>query len=492
MENINLIWQTQPGDQTTFELEYTTEILFKNFNQNKFFDDGKLSLVIDNSVIIYSNNSNDVSDEFKKYLDKFVDKGYKFFLLHFSNENLSHNIEYYTKANHVFRFYYDSNIKEPNVTFVPLGVKTGFLTNPIKSQTKIYNFSFIGQPKSDREELIDVIKNLNSFVHTTNQWNCPTSLSQDSCMDVYSKSKFVPCPMGWVNPDSYRIMEVLESGSIPILKNYNNLDYFKKVWGYSPLPIVTNWDELIQLNEMSSDDYEFLHNNVMMWYSNFKVYLSNKIENKILNSETSKKVKVHNSLVHFITPLYRRNNIRIVYSSIFNLTKDFNWHLIEGSETIGEESLDFLNDDERVYNYKIETQHQYGHEQRNYFIKNIKCNDNDWCFFLDDDTIVTQDFIDVITSERNNDVDVILFSQKKGLTEETRLYGYEGHLKLGNSDIGSFAIRYRTIKNTEIPYENQRNSDGHYAEQLANIPNIKIKYVSNKYTRYNSLSFEIA
>jgi hypothetical protein len=59
---INLIWQTFNGDQTNFEFEYTTEVLFKNFEQNRVFDDGKLSTVLDNSVIIYSFQEN------KKYL----------------------------------------------------------------------------------------------------------------------------------------------------------------------------------------------------------------------------------------------------------------------------------------------------------------------------------------------------------------------------------------------------------------------------------------
>lgn len=281
MKNINLIWQTQLGDQTTFELEYITNIVFKNFNQDKFFDNGNLNVVIDNSVIIYSNNSSDVSDEFKKYLDKFVEKKYNFYLLHLSNENLGHNTEYYSKANHVFRPYYDPNIQETNVTFIPLGVKTGYLTNSIESNLKEYNFSFIGQPKSDRDELINVIKNLNSFIHTTNQWNCPTSISQDSCKEIYSKSKFVPCPMGWVNPDSFRIMESLESGSIPVLKNYNNLDYFKKVWGHSPLPVVNNWEELYELSKINEDDYNLLYKTIVFWFSNFKTNLSNKVENKI-------------------------------------------------------------------------------------------------------------------------------------------------------------------------------------------------------------------
>lgn len=52
MKNINLICQTQSGDQTTFELEYITNVVFKNFNHDKFFDNGNLNVVIDNSVII--------------------------------------------------------------------------------------------------------------------------------------------------------------------------------------------------------------------------------------------------------------------------------------------------------------------------------------------------------------------------------------------------------------------------------------------------------
>ena len=45
-------------------------------------------------------------------------------------------------------------------------------------------------------------------------------------------------------------------------------------------------------------------------------------------------------MIHFITPLYRYNNIKIVYSTIKNQLDDFNWYLIEGSEKIGEESID--------------------------------------------------------------------------------------------------------------------------------------------------------
>jgi len=280
---LNLIWQTFNGDQTNFEFEYTTEVLFKNIEHNKIFDDGQLSTVLDNSVIIYSNNSNNISDDFNNYLNKFVELGYTFYLLHFSNENLGHNCDYYSKANHVFRNYYDSNITSQNVTFIPLGVKTGFINkNKNFLETKEYEFVFIGQPKSDRQELLSVMESMeNVFIHKTNSWNCSTSLTQDECISIYRKTKFVPCPMGWVHPDSFRLMECLESGSIPILKNYNNLEYFTKVWGDSPLPVVNSWDEITNYYKMNEEDFLKLKTLVFNWYKEFKIQLTLKVKNNL-------------------------------------------------------------------------------------------------------------------------------------------------------------------------------------------------------------------
>ena len=280
---LNLIWQTFNGDQTNFEFEYTTEVLFKNIEHNKIFDDGQLSTVLDNSVIIYSNNSNNISDDFNNYLNKFVELGYTFYLLHFSNENLGHNCDYYSKANHVFRNYYDSNIITQNITFIPLGVKTGFINkNENSLDTKEYEFVFIGQPKSDRQELLSVMESMeNVFIHKTNSWNCSTSLTQDECISIYNKTKFVPCPMGWVHPDSFRLMECLESGSIPILKNYNNLEYFTKVWGDSPLPVVNSWDEITNYYKMNEEDFLKLKTLVFNWYKEFKIQLTLKVKNNL-------------------------------------------------------------------------------------------------------------------------------------------------------------------------------------------------------------------
>jgi hypothetical protein len=76
-------------------------------------------------------------------------------------------------------------------------------------------------------------------------------------------------------------MECLESGSIPILKNYNNLEYFTKVWGESPIPVVNSWEEIKIYYNMNIDEYNELHNKVTNWYNEFKIQLTSKIKNKL-------------------------------------------------------------------------------------------------------------------------------------------------------------------------------------------------------------------
>lgn len=285
MKQLNLIWQTKNGDETTFEFEYISKILFNLFDQNIIFDNKTYNTILDNSVIIYSNNSSSAPEEFLNYLNKFKDQKLNFYLLQLSNESLGHDYSYYGLANHVFRSYYDSNIHIDNLTFVPLGFKSGFFSEKNENfEDKKYIFSFIGQPKSDRGDLLENIEKENSvFIHKTHGWNCSTSLTQDECREIYKQTKFIPCPMGWVHPDSFRLMESLECGSIPVLKNYNNLTYFTEVWGKSPIPVVNSWHELSDLAKLSDEEYKTLYNEVFDWYKEFKIKLSNNIYKKITN-----------------------------------------------------------------------------------------------------------------------------------------------------------------------------------------------------------------
>lgn len=282
MSELNLIWQTTEGEQTSFELEYISQLLFKDIPHIKHFDNKKYSLVLNNAIIIYSNNHRGPSFDFINYLNKFKKNNFKFYLWHLSNESLLHNCDYYNLASHVFRNYYYPDLEQNHmITYLPLGFKSGYLneTAQFPLTEKTISFTFIGQPKSDRIELIQELQRFNnSYIHTTNAWNCNTALSQEECKLIYQKSRFVPCPKGWINPDSFRIMETLESGSIPILKEYENLNYFEKPWEEkTPIPIIKEWTELSKFSELTDDEYQKLHKAVFDWYERFRAALKDRI-----------------------------------------------------------------------------------------------------------------------------------------------------------------------------------------------------------------------
>jgi hypothetical protein len=224
-----------------------------------------------------------VTPEFMSYLNSYKEKGFTFYLLHLSNERPEDPCNYYSLAKHVFRSYYAPEMAKENVTFFPLGFKSGYL-NREKSlsdcDNKDISACFIGHPKSDRNELIQVLEGIDStFVHKTNAWNCSTSLSSDECIEIYKRSRYAPCPMGWIHPDSFRISEVLEWGCVPIIKRHKGLDYFQNIFPGHPMPVVSSWSEIPKIIE--SSDYCSLRDRTQEWYLGYIGDLNQKIKNKL-------------------------------------------------------------------------------------------------------------------------------------------------------------------------------------------------------------------
>jgi hypothetical protein len=235
----------------------------------------------DNTIVIYSCDSPNVSEKLIKLLENSKKENKKIILFHLSNEQLNHNYHYYKLCNFVFRSYYDPNIKLNNVKTIPLGYKGKLINrnyNFTKFNDKTYSVFFYGQPKSDRYELIDTIRYIeNSYIFTTNGWNDPKSLSVNEIGDIISKTLLIPCPMGNINPDSFRICEVLESGSIPVVKKYGGYDYFYNVFGDNPIPSLNSWSEIFNLYEEIKKNPDKLLSEINNWYIDFKKKLKSEI-----------------------------------------------------------------------------------------------------------------------------------------------------------------------------------------------------------------------
>ena len=147
------------------------------------------------------------------------------------------------------------------------------------SDKRDISMTFIGHCKTDRQDVIDIVStNDDSFVHLTDCWACPKSLAFKAVIDIYKRTRFVPCPMGNTSPETLRLFECLEWGCIPLVKTYNGVDYYKKIFGEHPIPLVSNWNEIPQLIEgMSTDDIDNLILQVNDWYMNMMNQMSENV-----------------------------------------------------------------------------------------------------------------------------------------------------------------------------------------------------------------------
>ena len=513
MKKINLIWQTFNGDQTQFELEYITEILFKDIEHERHFDDGKHETVLDNSVIIYSCDKPDIPDEFKEYLKKFDDNKYTYYLLHLSNENLGHNNSYYSNAKHVFRAYYDPNLKLENVTYIPIGIKSGYLNinEPVDLNQKKFNFSFIGQfNKSDRLELLDYLKERDdSFFYGTHNWNCPTSLKPRRCADVYKKTKFTPCPKGWVHPDSFRIMETLEWGAVPVLRKYDNYDYFDKVWGNAPIIKVENWQQLDSYASLSTEEYNDIAINVKEWYADFKRSLNQKIKDIVSVKEEELPTEIEPE-----TPQIKEETAKLSYYEdddnfsicVTTFSKRFEYlkNLIKQIRTFTSKDIlilvngDYMSDFQNEYRKKVlELCSEYDDifpiffpEQRglsklwNTGIIHSKAN---WNLILNDDLLIESDnLFEVISQYANKPPDLYRINRSyshffihKQIIEEINYFD-ERLLGFGEED-GDIVYRYIEKYNKDVPDLYVQGVEN----LVINIRDENIKPGIGKYTKFN-------
>ena len=267
---------------TNWDFYFIVNDLLSEFDVNLILDPNP-SVFLENMLIVYSCDSIYINENLKKYLQVYIDNKIKFNLYHISNENLNHDCYYYDYANIVFRSYYDPKINKKNVYFLPLGYKAKFGLideKPLKYSEREYDTNFIGQLKSDRFSLLGVINGVdNKFIHVISGWNSTDSLSTGKMCEIYNKTLLIPCPMGNVNPDSFRICESLESGSIPVIKKYENYDYFDKIYGESPIPKVNDWGELPDLLDEIKKNPDEKITEIYEWYISFKIKLKNKIFN---------------------------------------------------------------------------------------------------------------------------------------------------------------------------------------------------------------------
>lgn len=187
-----------------------------------------------------------------------------------------------------FRFYNRNNL----TTFLPLGPREEFTRvraeEVVPATNRKYLFNFVGSLTSTSRKVLAAELRSNSkktqvnkrgFVHVVDEWSKVISHKNGYLLPseyrlVLMNSTFTLCPDGH-NPESYRIYEALEAGSIPVLVMDQSYEKHSCQNAFQPLldakaPFVflDSWRALGKYLESVNDKQVFeMQANAMAWYS---------------------------------------------------------------------------------------------------------------------------------------------------------------------------------------------------------------------------------
>lgn len=226
--------------------------------------------ITNEKIIVISHNLKEISHALEE-----VTKDNKIFLIHLGDEffsDLNNSLEIYKKCTYVFRpYFFFSNLK--NILHIPVGYKS---SENFYDEKKTYKWSFMGSVyKSSRHDMIDVFKKNfdNFFLHQTDHFADKKSLNSEEMYKIISSSTFSLCPQGFNHPETYRLWEILENKSIPIIQD--TLSIYDKILPNNNLIKVKYWSEFLAI-EKEINAEEILKKN-LDWYNSYKTNLKNKI-----------------------------------------------------------------------------------------------------------------------------------------------------------------------------------------------------------------------
>lgn len=158
--------------------------------------------------------------------------------------------------------------------YLPFGWPTNIESSYNKERK--YDWFFSGQVTHSRRikcvESLRGIKNGN-LIETG---GFGQGLAHSEYIENMRQSKIVPCPGGAIIPDTFRVYEALESGCVPVVDRHGGLvyyegDYWNKVLGEVPFPVVTYWKNLPVIIKRILTDWPKKQLEVSKWWENYKL-----------------------------------------------------------------------------------------------------------------------------------------------------------------------------------------------------------------------------
>ena len=198
-ENRESIWgkyHRENSDKWIYEV--LKKVRFKEVKSEEEVEKNDTLLIIDSNVI----NKVDFYSKLNLICSKI-------FLIHLGDETGLHDpSSIYKNCHHIWRTFC-SNVYFDNkkVSCLPLGYKSGIIFNK-EVKEREYKWSFIGTPhKSSRHDLLFQLSNIKpSYFFKTRKFNNDI-LGIKDMNKVLSSTEFLPCPNGFVHPETYRLYQ---------------------------------------------------------------------------------------------------------------------------------------------------------------------------------------------------------------------------------------------------------------------------------------------
>jgi len=177
----------------------------------------------------------------------------KIFLIHLGDEANSYNLSpVYNNCDFVWRTFCSGKyFNNDKVMCLPIGYKSGVALKKGDGKRK-YKWAFMGTPhKSSRQDLLFQLSSINpNFSYKTKKFD-QDILGVNEMNEILSLTTFIPCPNGFVHPETYRLYEALQCDCIPIVED--SYKYYDRLFPGNPFIkiekwldaklILENWDE---------------------------------------------------------------------------------------------------------------------------------------------------------------------------------------------------------------------------------------------------------
>ena len=250
--------------------EVIGKVQFETIENEKNLEIGDILIVVDSSI----EKKNELYTRLKLICSKI-------FLIHLGDESGIHDLtSIYKNCNYVWRTFCSTRyFSNKHVSCLPVGYKSG-ITKKEPGNRK-YKWAFIGtQHKSSRHDLLFQLSDIKPFYcYKTEKFDLKP-LEVGKMSEILSSTEFMPCPNGFVHPETYRLYEALECECIPIVEN--TYKYYDRLFPNNPFLKVDKWiDAKSIINEWEVEQIKKKREECKSWWFHYKKLLQEFLKNKI-------------------------------------------------------------------------------------------------------------------------------------------------------------------------------------------------------------------